>query len=304
MVPTDAEKAQRQVDWKGELKRRLDQRAGKNTADTSESENESTSEPPQESAPKIKLEPPQSSDESESGKKIESESELKEEEVDSPPTLFKYKLDRALRSSASTRKAEPPSKSLKNQHVFEEPLVRRKPVRPVQQPPGQRTLHLKPDVPIARRVEDEPELEVVEEEEPKVSKEILFSRFLSGIVDLVLPLLMGFTFTIVASFLLGFDLLTPSSIKWIGLFALSFFFFNSVFFFMTSGQTPGMIVTDLRLVRENEDDEVSVGAILLRVLLFLPSALTVIGLAWAIFDPMCRCLHDLLSRTRIEPVSE
>ena len=141
---------------------------------------------------------------------------------------------------------------------------------------------------------------MTEKEEPRVSKEILFSRFLSGIIDLVLPLLTGFAFTIVASLLLGFDLFVPSSMKWIGLFALSFFLFNSFFFFLSSGRTPGMFVTDLELVGENEE-EITVSSILLRVFFFLPSVLTVVGLGWAIFDPLCRCLHDLLSGTRIEP---
>ncbi|MGW8179427.1 MAG: RDD family protein, partial [bacterium] len=192
----------------------------------------------------------------------------------------------------------------KKEHpVFEEPLIRRKPVRQVQQPPGQKTLHLKPGAPRVTKVEEKVDEEVIAEDKRKIPKEILFSRFLSGIVDLVLPLLIGLVFTIVASFLLGFDLLSPASMKWIGLLALSFFFFNSLFFFLTSGQTPGMLVTDLRLVGEHEEEDITTSSILLRVLFFLPSALTVVGLAWAIFDPLCRCFHDLVSRTRIEPAS-
>jgi uncharacterized RDD family membrane protein YckC len=285
MIPAEKPKAQKQVDWKGELKKKLEQRTGKKKDSIDEFQEEQEPKP----EPKIKLKP-------------EAELDPEKEPAEHPPTLFKYKLDRALRDSTSKSRKGSVSKSSKDQPVFEKPLIRRKPIRPVPQPPGQKTLHLKPDVPIARRGEDRIS-DAVEEGAPRVSREILFSRFLSGIVDLVLPLLTGFAFTIVASFLIGFDLLSPSSIQWIGLFSLSFFLFNSLFFFMTSGQTPGMVVTDLRLVSEKTNQEVSPTDILLRVLVFLPSALTVIGLGWAIFDPMCRCLHDLVSRTRIEPSS-
>jgi len=269
MVSSGTTPARNQVDWKGELKRKLDQRADR------------PKEPAQVEADFSPSEEPL------------------DEPVDSPQTLFKYKLDRALRNSTlpSTRSGSRPKKK---QHLFEEPLIRRKPIRPVQQPPGQKTLHLQPEPSPFKTVDEPVEKEVISDEEERVPKEILFSRFLSGIVDLVLPLLTGFVFTIVASFLLGFDLFSQSSLKWIGLLSLSFFFFNSLFFFLTSGQTPGMVVTDLQLIGE-DGREVTTFSILLRVAFFLPSALTVVGLGWALFDPLCRCLHDLVSRTKIEP---
>jgi uncharacterized RDD family membrane protein YckC len=273
MVSSDAGKERKQVDWKEELKKKLDQRIERRKEHTIQLEEDSAG------------------------------TEGEEELIETPPTLFKYKLDRALRSTSVTSAGETHSKPKKDQHVFEEPLIRRKPIRPLQRPPGQQTLHLRPAPPITMKTEEKIEESAIEEEEQRISKEILFSRFLSGIVDLVLPMLMGFAFTIVASFLLDFDLFAPSSMKWIGLFALSFFFFNSLFFFLTSGQTPGMVVTDLQLVGEHKTDDITLTAILLRVMFFLPSALTVVGLGWAIFDPLCRCLHDLVSGTRIEPAS-
>jgi uncharacterized RDD family membrane protein YckC len=270
MVSSGASPTRNRIDWKGELKRKLDQRNEKSEEESVQAEKESTPA----------LEP-------------------EKEEVETPPTLFKYKLDRALRNSTVPNIQT--SSTPKKEHVFEEPLIRRKPVRPVPRPPGQKTLHLRPDPLPSKKKEERPEEEILSDEEDKVPKEVLFSRFLAGIVDLVLPLLMGLTFTLVASFLLGFDLFSPATLKWIGLLALSFFFFNSIFFFLTSGQTPGMVVTDLHLVADQEERELTVGAILLRVALFLPSAATVIGLGWALFDPLCRCLHDLGSRTRVEP---
>jgi uncharacterized RDD family membrane protein YckC len=271
MVSSATPPVRNQVDWKGELKRKLDQRAEK---PKELAQVEATASPSEE--------PP-------------------DEPVESaPPTLFKYKLDRALRNSTlpSTQSGSRPKKK----HVFEEPLIRRKPIRPLPQPPGQKTLHLQPEPSPFKPADELVEEELIGDEEERIPKEILFSRFLSGIVDLVLPLLMGFVFTIIASFLLGFDLFSQSSLKWIGLLALSFFFFNSLFFFLTSGQTPGMVATDLQLIGEDRR-EVTTASILLRVVFFLPSALTVIGLGWALFDPLCRCLHDLVSRTRIEPAS-
>jgi len=256
----------RQIDWKGELKKKLDERV----------EKKGVKDIPSEAAATGPL--------------------SEEVEAEPPPTLFKYKLDRALEKSETPGDVEARSKQKQDSTVFDETLVRRKPIRPVRPHPGQKTLRLQVTPPPEGKVEEE----VTEETIPK---EILFSRFLSGIVDLVLPTLMGFVFTIAASLLLGFDLFSAGSMKWIGLLALSFFFFNSLFFFLVSGQTPGMFVTDLRLVGEYEKDQIPTSAILLRVLLFLPSVLTVVGLLWSIFDPFCRCLHDLVSRTRIEPAS-
>jgi uncharacterized RDD family membrane protein YckC len=256
----------RQIDWKGELKKKLDERVEKKEVNDLPSKAAATGPPSEE----VEAEP--------------------------PPTLFKYKLDRALEKSETPSDVEARSKQKQDPTVFDETLVRRKPIRPVRPHPGQKTLRLQVTPPPVGKVEEE----VTEETIPK---EILFSRFLSGIVDLVLPTLMGFVFTIAASLLLGFDLFSAGSMKWIGLFALSFFFFNSLFFFLVSGQTPGMFVTDLRLVGDYEKDQVPTSAILLRVLLFLPSVLTVVGLLWSLFDPFCRCLHDLVSRTRIEPAS-
>jgi len=222
---------------------------------------------------------------------------------ETPPTLFKYKLDRALKSSTADNRRSASPTNKKDQTVFEEPLVRRKPVRPQPQPPGQKTLSLKPVPLVSERRDEIEETEVFEEDRRRISREVLFSRFLSGIVDIFLPAFLGLAFTVVASLLLGFDLFAPASMKWIGLLAVSFFFFNSLFFLLSSGQTLGMVMTDLRLVSEEEGTSISVTAVVLRVLFFIPSVVTVIGLAWAIFDPLCRCLHDLFSRTRIEPAS-
>ena len=273
VVSSEPGKSSEGLDWRAELKRRLDERADKPEDEDLE--------------PVIEV--------------LEEELENEEEESDELPTkLFKYKLDKALRqsspaagTSSSKPKTAPP--------LFEKPLVRQKPVRPLSQDPDQRSLRLKPAGPVVERIESKEAIEQATLEEPRISKEVILSRFLSGIVDLFFPVFLGTAFTVVASLFLDLDLFYAGSVRWIALLAFCFFIFNSLFFFMTSGQTLGMMATDLHLVSENEDEEVTTTSVLLRVLFFIPSVLTVIGLAWAIYDPLCRCLHDLVSRTRIIP---
>ncbi|MEE8348304.1 MAG: RDD family protein [Acidobacteriota bacterium] len=134
-----------------------------------------------------------------------------------------------------------------------------------------------------------------------VSYEVIFSRFLAGMIDLVVPFLISFVFTVSASYILNFELISTSSVRLGMLFSLCFFFLNSFFFLILAGQTPGMYLTDLKLVGE-KSEEVSLPALVLRVFLFLPVAATVLGLFWCLGDPWCRCAHDRISNTRIIPV--
>ena len=269
VVSSEPAPTSQEVDWRAELRRKLDERAEK---------------------------PPEGGD----PEPIEEEQQVSnEKEPDELPTkLFKYKLDKALRNSVPQGREAPKSKPAP---VFEKPLVRQRPVRPISEDSGQRSLRLKPAGPVVERFESKELSEQTVVEEPRMSREVLFSRFLSGIVDLFFPVFLGTAFTVVASLLLNLDLFYASSVKWIALFSFSFFLFNSLFFLLTSGQTLGMIATNLHLVGESEEEGLTPTAVLLRVLFFIPSVITVIGLAWAIFDPLCRCFHDLVSRTRVVP---
>jgi uncharacterized RDD family membrane protein YckC len=131
-----------------------------------------------------------------------------------------------------------------------------------------------------------------------VSREIVLSRILAGIIDLTLPLLTALGLVFATAQILNFDFFEFDSLTWISLLSLVLFLFNSFFFLLTAGQTPGMYLTDLRLVGDQED-EVPFAGVLLRVVLFLPVAASLIGLLWALFDPLRRCVHDVLSGTRI-----
>ena len=141
------------------------------------------------------------------------------------------------------------------------------------------------------------------EPESEVDREVLFSRFLCGIIDLSLPVVTGFVFTIAGAWILDFDYFLSAALEWAAGFSVFFFFFNSLFFLLLMGQTPGMYVTELRLVSET-DDAPSTWQVGLRVLLFLPSVFSVIGLAAALFDSSCRAVHDRLTATRVEALEQ
>ncbi len=130
---------------------------------------------------------------------------------------------------------------------------------------------------------------------PAPSREILLSRFLAGIIDVTVPLALGMSFALVAAWRIDFDFFAYSSLRMALLFSLGFYFFNSIFFLLLSGQTPGMYAAQLSLADPEGRNDVPVSSILLRVVLFLPSCLSIIGLVWSIFDPERRCLHDILS---------
>ena len=135
----------------------------------------------------------------------------------------------------------------------------------------------------------------------RISREVLFSRFLAGIIDLLIPVLIGLCFAVLASKVLNFEFFAANSLWLILLFSFSFFLFNSFFFLLTGRQTPGMYLADLQLINE-ESEDISLRSVCLRICLFLPVAMTIVGLVWGFFDPRCRCWHDRLSQTRVVPV--
>ncbi|HSR69967.1 MAG TPA: RDD family protein [Acidobacteriota bacterium] len=146
---------------------------------------------------------------------------------------------------------------------------------------------------------DFPDEDLDEADELWVPREIFVSRFLAGLVDLILASFTGLVFAFGASRLLALDLLTRPALEIGGILGLIFFLVGSVFFLRLSGQTPGMQLTELRVLHQ-ESPSVPTGAALIRVLAFLPSlGLLFAGLLWGLFDPWARCLHDRLSQTRV-----
>ncbi len=287
----------RSADWRKELRRRLDQRSGKSA------ETEDVKE-----AARIES----------SAASPEGESEAKEQTPEigeGPSRLFEYQLKRPstvpplsnpVRPQEEKQvKARSPKPVSNERRSGREEATRksREPAPPVGSVPRplQRRLKLE-----SQASEDAGHQNPMGEADPfkdprreptqaPVSREILLSRFLAGIIDVTVPLALGMSFALVAAWKIGFDFFAYGSLRMALLFSLGFYLFNSLFFLLLSGQTPGMYAAQLSLIGAERKDDVPATSVLLRVILFLPSCLTVVGLLWSIFDSERRCLHDILS---------
>ncbi len=136
---------------------------------------------------------------------------------------------------------------------------------------------------------------------PEIPSEIILSRVLSGIVDASLSILTGFLFSWTACLILNRDFLEVATLGLGGACSLGFYFLSSCFFLISCGQTPGMYLTELRLIAEEVPEAVPAHAIFFRVLLFPAVAASLLGLCQSLFDPGRRCLHDRLTGTRVVP---
>ena len=132
----------------------------------------------------------------------------------------------------------------------------------------------------------------------KPGKEILFSRCLAGIIDLILAGAVGLGFALAAAGLLGVQFPTPEHLLLAGVCGFTVFFLDSVFFLALVQQTPGMASTGVRVV-PMRGDQLSMIRVVVRVLAFVPTLLSLVGLFWSVIDSRHRCLHDLLSGTRV-----
>jgi uncharacterized RDD family membrane protein YckC len=234
-----------------------------------------------------------------------SSKQISHQEGNAGRPLFDYKLSNTAQKKRRQKVVRFTKKGSASPQLAEKPLIRT-PVssrgttaRP--QLPQQQALTL--DAPLAPPMSSSSASEEKDDSrEIGISHEVIFSRFLAGMIDMVLSFLTAFVFTLSASYFLNFELISTNSVRLGMLFSLCFFFLNSFFFLVLSGQTPGMYLTDLQLVGE-DSQEVSFPSLVLRVVLFLPVAATVLGLFWCVGDPWCRCAHDRVSNTRIIPVT-
>ena len=210
--------------------------------------------------------------------------------------LFDYRLRESIKKDSRVSQVRRPvSKTTTEKPLIRAPVGTRSSSH--SRAPIQRTLTLEapPSLSEIRFTEE------TEPEENRVSHEVIFSRLLAGIIDLTLPILVAAPFTFTASIILGFEFFSMNSLWFQVSFSVGFYFLNSFFFLSVSGQTPGMYLTDLRLIGE-DSEEVRIVSLFVRIAFFLPVVVTVLGLLLAIFDPWCRCLHDRLSSTRIVPL--
>jgi len=130
-------------------------------------------------------------------------------------------------------------------------------------------------------------------------KLIFLSRTLSGLIDLICIVFFVGGFIIAADLFGGIIVLDSISlVGFAALFLLTYFVY-SIFFLASSGQTIGMMITDLRVVGIAGLSP-SLGQFLKRCWWHLVSLLVFgIGLLWGLFDRQNQCLHDRLSGTRV-----
>lgn len=217
--------------------------------------------------------------------------------------LFDYSLGDSAQGLKEQRVVTFARSTPESQPVVEKPLIRTPVARRAgvrSHLPEQQALTL--EAPAALEDSSVSTAEETAAGEIGLSHEVLFSRMLAGIIDLFLPVLIAVVFSFSAARILNFDFFSADSLRLGILVALSFFFLNSFFFLILSGQTPGMYLTDLQLVGE-ESETVPFQSLVIRICLFLPVVATVVGLLWSILDPWCRGAHDRFSGTRVVPIT-
>jgi uncharacterized RDD family membrane protein YckC len=152
---------------------------------------------------------------------------------------------------------------------------------------------LRDEYPLDHEEECEPD------EEEAVPKEIIVSRLLAGTIDMVIAVIIAAGFMEIAAWKLSLNFFEVGVLKWIGILAVVFYILNCLYFLTLVRRTPGMMVTDLKLQPGKGRDNLPFLSVLVRTLAFFPSALCVTGLVWSLFDYQARCLHDIISRTRV-----
>jgi uncharacterized RDD family membrane protein YckC len=140
-------------------------------------------------------------------------------------------------------------------------------------------------------------------EDPAEDKLILLTRTLAGLVDLIIIVLCAGCIILAVDILEGIEIWdTLSQIHYAALFLATYFVY-SLFFLGMANQTIGMMLTDLRMVGDSTA-RAGILQILGRCGAFLLGVAALgIGLIWGFFDHRARCLHDLLSGTRIIRIS-
>ncbi len=220
--------------------------------------------------------------------------------------LFKYRLEDGGEESDKPKivtfaKARPQPGPL------DRPLIR-KPVKPASpskgpESPEQKNLILESPAVAAASSHLEEEPPVAPLPPPRlesISGEILLSRFLAFIIDISLSIVVGFLFVFLSARLTGSTFPTADSLLLVASCGLVFLILTSMFFLFATGQTWGMVCTDLRLQAEDGSPP-ALASVLARTVLFFAVLVTVVGLVLALFDPLRRCWHDRLTDTLVVP---
>ncbi len=130
-------------------------------------------------------------------------------------------------------------------------------------------------------------------------KLILLTRTLSGLIDLIFIILCTGAFIIAADYFSGIVVLDSLSLVNFAVLFLMTYLIYSIYFLVASGQTIGMMITELR-VTGSDDRRPPLRRLLSRCFGYLLSLLVLgIGLLWGLFDRESLCFHDRISQTRV-----
>jgi uncharacterized RDD family membrane protein YckC len=121
----------------------------------------------------------------------------------------------------------------------------------------------------------------------------------SRLVAYVLDLLVQFIIVLLLAglaLMLGAVFFVLSLIPALAIIAVSIGYFP--YFWSKSGQTPGMAAMKIKVVREADGADLTVGGAILRFVgLLIAIAVIYIGLLWIFVDRRRRCWQDLLAGT-------
>jgi uncharacterized RDD family membrane protein YckC len=131
------------------------------------------------------------------------------------------------------------------------------------------------------------------------------SRLAAYLIDLAIQVAVGIavSFTVTLLFLGGTSSSSGGGLAILGavIGILGYLVFGLVYFpwfWSRGGQTPGMKVTEIRVVRDVDGGPVSGGSAVLRLIgYWINSIVLYIGFAWILVDSRRRGWHDLLAGT-------
>lgn len=133
----------------------------------------------------------------------------------------------------------------------------------------------------------------------RADRTILISRFLAGLIDLIVTLLCSLLMMLMASFTSRTSLFSLTTVWTFLPVFLTIHFAYSYYFLFLMERTPGMLAVGLQ-VTSCRKTHLTAGAILVRTAVFAASiACLGLGLFWGIFDRESKCWQDILSDTCI-----
>ena len=125
-----------------------------------------------------------------------------------------------------------------------------------------------------------------------------FKAFITDMFMIMMPIMYLTTYLIMD----GADSFkTNDSAHWI---TMAVYGFITIIFWIKTGQTPGFKAYDLRLIDDNTKKPISFGLAIARYMMFLISAVTIIGALLPFFRKDKKTLQDLLMQTSVVRTSE